>query len=215
MIKKGDFIKLNYTGRLDDGTVFDTTVPAVAKQSGLEGTRELAPVTICVGQGMILAGIDHALIGRSPGSFSIALEPEQAFGKKDPALMRIIPTQQLRKQRIEPHVGLRLNIDGNYGVVRSTGGGRTVVDFNHPLASQQVTYDVEVLELVADPQQQVEAIMGHSGLPYQRVMVEGGKATIAFRQLLPQPLLDVLNKRIQELTSIKTVSFEAGNPPKA
>lgn len=208
-IKQGDFVRLNYTGKLQDGTVFDTTVEKVAKEHGLE-TKELSPVVICVGQRMLIPGLDEALLAKKPGSFSETIKPEGAFGKKDPKLLRIVPTQQLRKQNVQPRPGMQLNIDGSYGVVRSTGGGRTVVDFNHPLASQEVTYDVEILEIVQDPEEQVRSILRTSGIPFEDVTGEGDAVTVRFAQMLPQQYLDAIQKRIVEITALKTVSFEAG-----
>ncbi len=208
-VQKGDFVKLNYTGKLQDGTVFDTTDKKVAEENNLQGTKEMAPVTICVGESMLVKGLDRELEGKE-GKFSVTVQPEEAFGKKDAKLLRIIPTPQLQKQGIRPYVGLELNIDGHYGVVRRSGGGRTTVDFNHPLSSQTVTYDVEILEKVEDKKAQIECILGMAGLPYETIKVESDKTDIKLKQMLPQPILDQLQNRIVELTKIKTVSFEAG-----
>jgi FKBP-type peptidyl-prolyl cis-trans isomerase 2 len=215
MIQHGDFVKINYTGKLTDGTVFDTTEPSVAKSEGLEGTKELKPVIICVGQGMLVPGLDNALIGKPKGRFSVTIAPDHAFGRKDAKLIRIVPVTQLHKQQINPHPGLRLNIDGNYGVVRSVSSGRTVVDFNHPLASQDVVYDVDVLEVVEDKSAQVGALLAAAGFPFKEVKADGDRATVFLPQMFPQPVLDVLNARITSLTTLKNVSFEAGTPPPA
>ena len=213
MAKKGDFITIDYTGKLEDGSIFDTTEPAVAKKEGLQGEKFHA-VTICVGENMLLKGLDAAIDGKTEKEFSVTLQPEEAFGKKDPSLLQIIPTNQLLQQNIKPQVGLQLNIDGNYGVVKRTGGGRTTVDFNHPLASQVVTYDVKIRETVTDSVKQIKALFDIAGLPYLKVTAEGDKATVTFPQLLPQPILDQLQKKITTLTTIKTVSFEQGEAPK-
>ena len=208
--QKGDFVTLNYTGKLEDGTVFDTTDEKVAKEAGLEGTKEMSPVTICVGENMLVKGLDAAITGKDKGSFSVTLKPEEAFGKKDPKLLQVIPTQQLVKQGIQPQPGLELNIDGRYGVVRRTGGGRTTVDFNHPLASQEVTYEVEILDKVTDLEAQVRAIIDMGGLPYEGIEVKEKDVTITLQQLLPKQIMDQLQNRIVNLTGAAKVSFEAG-----
>jgi len=214
VIKEGDFIKLHYTGKLEDGRIFDTTEPSIAEKEGLQGTKTLEPVTICVGQHMLVKGLDKALMGKDKGSFSVTLTPEDAFGKKDPKLLRVIPTPQLLKQGIRPYPGLELNVDGNYGVVKRTGGGRTTVDFNHPLSSQSITYDVTVLETVTDAKEQITSLLTMTGLPFENITVDEKSATIKLQQLLPKPLLDQIQNRIVELTSVKTVSFEAGEQKK-
>jgi len=64
-VERGDFISLSYTGRLDNGDVFDTTDENVAKENGLlaEGVS-YAPITIVVGENMVVKGLDEDLIGK-------------------------------------------------------------------------------------------------------------------------------------------------------
>jgi FKBP-type peptidyl-prolyl cis-trans isomerase 2 len=211
-MKNGDFVRLHYTGKLPDGTIFDTTDAEVAKKAGIDGTKKFHPVTICVGQGMLLKGLDEELL-KHDASFTATIPSEKAFGKKNPELLKIIPTMQLHKQQINPQPGMQLNIDGAYGIVRSSSSGRTVVDFNHPLASQDVTYDVRIMAKVDDPQEQIEALIDALGLPYESVAVAQGSATIKLPQLYPQPVLQAVQDRIGKLTSVKTVSFEQGTKP--
>lgn len=215
MIQSGDFVKLNFTGKLDDGAVFDTTIPEVAKTEGMEGTKTFKPIIICVGQRMLVPGLDTQLIGRQPGKFTVKLSPDESFGRKDPKLLKIVPTMQLVKQQINPYPGLRLNIDGNYGTVRTVSSGRTIVDFNHPLASQDVIYDVEVLEIVKDQKDQIMALLDGAGLPYKEVTAEGDNAVVKLNAMFPKPILDMLQNKITQLTSVKTVSFEQGKKPEA
>lgn len=214
-IHNGEFIRLHYTGKLADGRVFDTTDERVAKANGLAGTRaRFAPVVVVVGERMLLPGLDTALVGKDTGSFTVTLAPEHAFGKKDTKNLRIVPQAQLRAQGIQAHPGLELNIDGQYGVVRSAGGGRVVVDFNHPLASQEVTYDVTILGHVTDPTERVTAVLDAVGVPHTTVAATGTSCTIGLAALPPQPVLDAIKERVTKLTGIPTVSFEQGQPPK-
>ena len=214
MIEKGDFVKLHYTGKLQDGRVFDTTDEAVAKANGLAGTRAtFAPVIVVVGERMLVPGLDDALQGKEPGAFTVHLTPDKAFGKKDPKDLRIIPQQQLRQQGIQPHPGMELNIDGQYGVVRSAGSGRVVVDFNHPLASQDITYDVQVLGVVTDPTEKVVAALDAAGVPHTGIVATASSCTIGLASLPPQPVLDAIHERVARLTGIGTVAFEQGAKP--
>ncbi len=214
MIQSGDFIKIHYTGKLQDGIVFDTTDAAVAAKVGFEG-KNFKPVIICVGQHMLVKGLDAALIGKNVGKFSVHIPAEKAFGAKDPRLVRIIPVTQLHKQNIKPVVGLRLNVDGSYGVVRSVSSGRTVVDFNHPLASQDITYDVEVLAIVEELGVQIGSLLDAAGIPHRDIKVTGDHVSIMFAQMLPKQLLDALTDKFTTLTRCKTVSYESGERPAA
>lgn len=210
--QQGDFIKLHYTGRLSDGTVFDTTDENVAKAAGITGTRsKMGPVTVCLGEGHILPGLERALISKSVGKHTVQLTAEQGFGKKSAKLLRLVPLRQFKEQRITPQPGMELNIDGEYGVVRAVSGGRIIVDFNHPLANQDLTYDVEILGGVEDKKEQVRAILDISGLPYEQVAVEGTHAVIKVKMLYPQQLIAAVQERIMKLTGLTAVSFEAGD----
>ncbi|MBR9700309.1 peptidylprolyl isomerase [Candidatus Woesearchaeota archaeon] len=208
--KEGDWIRLDYTGKLSDGKVFDTTVKDIAEKEGLSGTRDSAPVIICLGERMLLPGLDAAIIGKEKGDLTITLKPEDAFGKKDPKLLQVIPTPQLVKQGIRPQTGMELNIDGKYGIVRMTGGGRTTVDFNHPIASQEVTYELKIIEQVTDAKDEIGAILDMLGIPRKNLSVNNKEATIKFKDILPKPYLDRLTEHITRLTSIETVHYEAG-----
>lgn len=205
-MKEGTFVKLTYTGKLADGTVFDTTDPEVAKKIG----QKAEPITICLGQQQLLPGLDKELIGKEKGEHSITLKPEEAFGVKSTKKLELVPKNQLQKQGINPRAGMQLEIDGQHGVVRSISGGRVVVDFNHPLAGQDVHYDINILETVEDVTKQVESIIDIIKIPYEKVTVEGNKATIFVAQIYPQEIMDALQKKIVELTTVETVAFEQG-----
>jgi len=214
MIKNGDFIKLHYTGKLPDGRVFDTTSESIAKANGLAGTqKKFHPVAVVVGERMLLAGLDESLVGKQPGKYTVTLPSEKAFGKKDPKLQRIVPAQELRKQGIVARPGMPLTIDGEYGVVRSAGAGRVVVDFNHPLADHDVSYDVEILGTVTDTKERVEAVLDAAGIPHTKVTATATSTVIGLPAMPPQPILDAIQQRVTKLTGIHTVTFEQGTKP--
>lgn len=206
-MKKGAFITVNYTGRVDD-VIFDTTDEKVAKEAGI--TREVKPVTICLGEGHVLPGLDQALIGKDKGKHTINLTAENAFGKKSTKNMELVPTPQLKKQGITPQPGMELEIDGKYGVIRSISGGRVIVDFNHPLAGRDVTYEVEILDTVTDAVGQIKTLLDIPRLPYDDVALNGESVTIKVPQIYPQPLMDAVQEKIVALTTAKEVSFEQG-----
>jgi len=194
-MKNGDFVRVNLTGKLPDGPQFDTTDE---------------PLLVCIGQGMVLPGIDKALIGKKPGTFTLTLTPEEAYGKKDPKKLQIIPTEQLKKQGINPQVGMQLTIDNQYALVKRSGGGRTVVDFNHPLSGKDVVYTVDVIEHVTDVQECVQALVAPLGIPKEAVTVSEDAVTLALPAVPPQPIMDLLHEKITQLTSAKKVHFEQG-----
>ena len=95
-LKQNDFVSIEYTGRIKDtGQVFDTTSEEIAKKEKIHNPKmAYAPVTICIGQNQVLAGIDAALIGKEENkSFTLILEAEKAFGRKNPRLLKLISSR--------------------------------------------------------------------------------------------------------------------------
>ena len=162
MIKKGDFVELEYTGALkEDGAIFDTTSEKKAKETGIyRKKKEFGPVIICVGEGEILKGLEEQLIGKEAGKeYTIELSPKNGFGKKDAKLIKMIPSNAFIKQNIDPQPGLQVNIDGVLGIIRRTGSGRCLVDFNHPLSGKDVVYKVKINRIVTDDKEKIESFL--------------------------------------------------------
>lgn len=168
MIKEGDFVSLNYLGRVkESGEIFDLTSEADAKKYDVYNKNaKYGFVTIVMGAAHILKGIDDALIGKKEGdSFKIELKPEQAFGERKPELIKLIPAKYFKKDKVEPYVGMKLNVDNAIGTIRSITGGRIVVDFNNPLAGRAVEYEIRVEKVVTDVAEQVKGLAKlYSGL---------------------------------------------------
>ncbi|VVB81695.1 Putative FKBP-type peptidyl-prolyl cis-trans isomerase [uncultured archaeon] len=208
-IKKHDFVELEYTGRLKEGSfVFDTTDEKTAKEAQIFTEKsQYAPIVICIGEHMILRAIDEFLEGKELGNYALELPAEKAFGKKTAELVKMIPTSKFTEQEIKPVPGLRLNIDNYVGIVKTVSGGRTVVDFNHPLAGRDVVYELKLLKIVNDKKVQVESLLrGLLGVKAP-VEVKENKVAITFPAELPEKLKTELAKKLAELTSLE-VSFE-------
>jgi peptidylprolyl isomerase len=137
--KKGDSIKVHYTGKLDDGTVFDSSVG-----------RE--PLDFTVGAGQLIAGFDEAVVGMAVGEKkSVRIEAEQAYGPHQPEMTLQAPRSELPAD-IQPELGMQLEASQEGGhsmvvtVVEVTDESVTF-DANHPLAGKALTFDIEVVEL--------------------------------------------------------------------
>lgn len=207
-LSEGQFIELDYTGKLADGKVFDTTNKEVAEKAKLNPKAQYRPTIICLGEGQILNGIDEYLIGKELGKHTIELTAEKAFGKKDRKLLKLIPTKKFTDASVKPVVGLEVNVDNHYGVIRSVSGGRVTVDFNHPLASKDLIYEVDVKRLVEKTEEQVAALLDRAGFHHHGVTMEGAThAVINVHQMPPQPVAEVFNKMINTLTKVETVSY--------
>ena len=203
-IKKNDFVELDYTGRLKDtNDVFDTTDEKTAKDAQIFAKNaEYKPIVICVGESHILPGIDEFIEGKELGKFTLTLEPEKAFGKKDSGMIKMIPTSKFEEQGIKPVPNLRLNIDGMVGIIKSVSSGRTVVDFNHPLAGKDVVYELKLNKIVTDKKVQLESVLKVLlGIRSPKIAMDGNKATVEIPPLPPQ-ILDELAKRLKDMTGL-------------
>jgi len=210
LLEKNDFVQIEYTGRLKDSNqVFDTTSREVAQNEKIFNQKiTYGPIIICVGQGQVLQGIDKNLIGKTENSnFTVELEAIDAFGKKDAKLVKLIPSNIFKKQRIMPFVGLEVEIDRQHGVIRSVSGGRILVDFNHPLSGRDLKYEVKIHKKIVDREQKLKSLLSITfGIIAPKVTFTGDKAEV--EMTLPVEISKMLAERIVKLIpEIKTLEF--------
>ncbi len=160
-IKEKDLIEIDFVGSVKDGEVFDST-----KKEDLEKLHEghdhpvdAKPFIFSVGQGMFMKALDDFLIGKEIGKeYEVELEPEKAFGKRDPSSVQRIPSKVFKDQKVNPYPGAMFNFDGRIGKVLTVSGGRVIVDFNHALAGKDVVYKINVLRKVDDLNEKIKAV---------------------------------------------------------
>ncbi len=154
MIKKGDFVRISYTAKLEDGTVIDSTDENIAREHGVyeEGAR-YGDIVVVVGEGHVLRGLDEDLEGKEVGyKGSVEVPPEKAFGEYDEDNKEVI---SITKFNEKPMPGQRVRIGEKTGIVEKVIGRRAIVDFNHPLAGKKIIFDYEIKELIEDPKEKI------------------------------------------------------------
>lgn len=210
-VKKGDFIALEYTGKVKElDKVFDSTDEKVAKEAGIhkEGTN-YKPVIICIGEGDVVKGIDEELVDKEVGkSYKIEVSPEKGFGKKDARLMKIVNTNIFLKSNINPVPGLQVNINNMMGIIRTVTGGRTIVDFNHPLAGRNLIYEVKILKKIIDNEEKLKGMLTtYLAIADPDAKVENGTAVI--NNEVPDMFKEKLEEKIKKLIpSIKRIEYK-------
>ncbi|MCP3684905.1 MAG: peptidylprolyl isomerase [bacterium] len=218
-IKKGDFVELEYEGRITEvNAVFDTTDEATAKKNGIHNPNvTYGPIVICLGQQHVLKGIENQLEGKDAGKFEFKISPEDGFGKKDAKLFQLVPTSKFKKENIAPMPGLQVNIDGIMGIVRTVSGGRTLVDFNHPLAGKDLDYTITVKRVITDEKEKVNATVSMAGVK-STVDIAEGNATITTKNDVAPPVQEKITEELKKtVPSVKKVEFkkEAEKPKPA
>jgi FKBP-type peptidyl-prolyl cis-trans isomerase SlyD len=159
-LQRGDFIRLDYTARtVEDGDIVDTTDPEVAEEEGLdEEEREFEPRTIVLGEGHIFESVEDDLVGKEVGdSGSVTVPAPEAFGEYNPDEVRTVSADKIPED--ERYPGAHVNVDGDHGHVETIIGGRARVDFNHPLAGEDIEYDYEVAGEVDDRVEQAQGLI--------------------------------------------------------
>ena len=134
-VKKGDKVKVDYTGTFENGTVFDTS----------EGRR---PLEFTVGSGQVVKGFDEAVIGMEKGEEKeITLQPSEAYGDPNPLLIKKLPKEQLPK---DAEVGsiLTLSLSNSQQIpakVTEIKDEEVILDLNHPLAGKVLKFKIKVV----------------------------------------------------------------------
>lgn len=154
--KKKDFIELEFTAKVKGGEVFDSNIAQDLKDVNIKGNPK--PFVFPLGEGMFLKGVDDFLIGKDVGEYNIELKPEDAFGKRNPSLLQLVPKKIFLMNKINPIVGNSFNIDNRIAKILSVSGGRILVDFNNPIAGKFVKYKLIVKRKVEDLNEKINAI---------------------------------------------------------
>jgi FKBP-type peptidyl-prolyl cis-trans isomerase 2 len=138
--KQGDTVKVHYTGKLDDGTVFDTSA-------------EREPLQFTIGQGQIIPGFEEAVVGMNEGeSKTTQIPSDAAYGPHRDEMIVEVDRSQF-PPNLDPEVGQQLQIrqpDGQAIVVTVTdlSNESATLDANHPLAGKDLTFDIELVQVV-------------------------------------------------------------------
>lgn len=137
--KTGDTVHFHYTGTLSDGSVFDSS----------EG-RE--PLAFTLGSGQIIPGLDAALDGMTVGEAkTVTIPPDQAYGPRDPQARQAVPRDQIPADiPLEPGTMLQMQTPDGQAIpvtVAEADDQQVVLDANHPLAGQELTFAVEIVAI--------------------------------------------------------------------
>jgi len=140
VVKKGDKIKVEYVGSLEDGTVFDSS----------ENHNE--PLEFTVGEGQIIKGFDDAVVGMNVGDEKeISLPPEEAYGEHNPEFVKDMPRNMFPKEQdITPGMVFMVDLqDGRKIQVRvnKVSDDSVTIDLNPPLAGKTLKFKIKILEI--------------------------------------------------------------------
>lgn len=136
----GDTVQVHYTGKLPDGTTFDSSL-------------QRDPLQFTLGQGEIIPGFEQAVVGMTPGESKTETVPsDEAYGPHRDDMLLEVDRQQL-PQDMQPQIGQQLQVRRQDGtsvpvVVADVSDSQVTLDANHPLAGQDLTFDITLVAIV-------------------------------------------------------------------
>ena len=148
-VKAGDTVQVDYIGKLENGTVFDTSREDVAKQAGIYvSSRTYAPLAFVVGSGQMIKGFDNGVIGMKVGEEkTIKIPPEEAYGEYDKSKVQAIPIKSLN-MTVVPKVGQVFGDQyGNQFRVIAVNDTYVTLDANSELAGKTLVFDIKLVSI--------------------------------------------------------------------
>ena len=209
-VNKNDFVEIEFTGK-SDGNIFDTTNSDEAKTIGIDA-KDINPMIISVGNGMMLQGFDEELAGKEIGKkYGIHLSPEKAFGKRNPSLIRTYPLKAFSDRKINPYPGLVLQLDNSIAKVISVSGGRVMIDFNNPLAGKEIDYEYKILRKVEDDKEKINSLQDFFFKQRFEFSIDnsGKNKKAVFNDLKIKPIIDIFSQKFREISGIDVGSEPA------
>lgn len=137
--KTGDTVKVHYTGKLEDGTPFDSSL-------------DKDPLEFTLGEGRIIPGFEQAVLGMTPGDDkTVDIPSDNAYGPYRDEWVMVVEREQMPSE-IDPQVGQQLQVrqgEQEYVVqITDVSGSQITLDRNHPLAGEDLTFDIKLMEIV-------------------------------------------------------------------
>jgi peptidylprolyl isomerase len=136
----GNTVKVHYTGKLEDGQIFDTSIQ-----------RE--PLQFTIGEDQVIPGFEQAIVGMAPGeSKTTKLSPDTAYGPHRKEMVAVVDRNKL-PEHLEPKVGEQLQVrqpddQAMIVTIAEVTESTVTLDANHPLAGKELTFDIQLVEIV-------------------------------------------------------------------
>jgi peptidylprolyl isomerase len=139
VVRSGDTVSVHYTGKLSDGTVFDSS----------EGSE---PLVFTVGEGMVIEGFEKALVGMKLGdSREVVIAPTEGYGERIEELVQTINRAEFSLGEMEPELGMAIEMQTPEGTIPLTITELTessvTLDANHPLAGETLHFSLTLIQI--------------------------------------------------------------------
>lgn len=226
LIKKGDFLLVDLIGRVkSSGKLIDVTDAEVARKEGVFDEKDIyGPRLVIVGKSWVIKGIDDILDQMVVGvSKPLTIPSSEAFGEKEAKNIKTYSIREIQKsfqKGQKPRPGATVTIEGKRGFIRAIAQGRVRVDFNHPLAGEEISYEVKVIKKIIDENEKIAELIKRRipklDITKFKISKENKILTIElpkevfFDQNLPIAKLGIaseIQQYLEDIDSIKFVEF--------
>lgn len=145
---KGDTVQVDYIGKLENGTVFDTSIAAEAKKAGLPLREKYDFLEFAVGAGQMIAGFDSAVLGMREGEEkTVNIPPAEAYGERTDKAVISIPVASIGNADGIAVGSMLYAQNGAAGKVVEITNGTAKVDFNHELAGKTLVFTIKMVKI--------------------------------------------------------------------
>jgi peptidylprolyl isomerase len=150
--KKADKVSIHFVGKLEDGTIIDSTYPDPEHHDSSEEECTHGPVDLVIGAGELFGPVEDAVIGMRVGEKkTLHIPAEDAFGEYNHENVFTIERSELPEE-IVPEVGMELEVESDddqiyFVTIVEVTDEKVTLDSNHPLAGEDITYEIELLAL--------------------------------------------------------------------
>ncbi len=162
-LQEGDVVRFDYSLWVEgDKGLFETSQAEKAQEAGIfNPERTYRPLTIVMGRGALIPGLERHMMENAAidATQTVDISPEDAYGPRDPAKIKDVPMAKFRKEKVNPELGMRINLEGQRGVIVRIAGGRVRVDTNNELAGKKLRYEYTLREVVTDDDAKIDAVL--------------------------------------------------------
>ncbi len=203
---------VEYTGRAD-GEVFDTSRKEVAEENNLEREEEFKPVPVLIGEDYVIEGFEETVkemeVGQSEQN--VEIPPQKGYGERDSDDVEVYPEKEFKQEGIQDiSRGDEIMVGRRRGRVVSAQSGRVRIDFNHPLAGENLEYDIEVTDKIEDDEEKAEKIidyrMGHGSVEF-----EGDTVVLNHDHdhPIPNKITEKIEQELQDYTGFEELEIKS------
>ena len=158
---------------------------------------------------MVLKGLDEYLEGKELNKkYNLNLEPEKAFGKRNPQLIKTYSINNFRKNNIDPYPGMALQLDNQIVKVISVSGGRVTVDFNNPLAGKEIEYNLKITKKITKDNEKINSLQDYFFKQRFEFTINNKEEKVVFKDVAVKPFIDLIGGKFKEITGFEFVVEE-------